>query len=118
MTKNILKPYKLLEKYKCGYRANIRQGGYYNFIRYKNEDCVIAYSVNDLGLFLLLKGKRKYFTFISLKDEIQGKELRYGGYENRLSQLEDINFIQLNNVIVVDEAEYKKYKDKMLLREL
>lgn len=107
-----MKPKEIIEKYGCSFNGR-KNGGYCNFFEYENCDCVVAYSVNDLGLFILIKGARKYFSFISLKAFV-------GGFENRLFRDRDdiIKFSLLKNLVIVDKDEYEKYKNKMFLKEL
>ena len=109
--------HELIDKYGCSRNGSVGNGCY-TFMRYIEKDCVIAYSVNDIGLLMLLKGIRKTFTFISIKDRIQGHYLCFGGYNYKLTREDNLNFCSLKDVVVVDEDNFKKYKDKMLLKVL
>jgi len=107
-----MKPEELIKQFKCGSNG---QSKYYNiYYNYYQDDCVIAYSVNDLGIFILMRGERKYFHLVSLKLPYS----YFGGYGYNMKVDDNISFIQLNNVVVVNKEEYQKYKDKLFLKKL
>ncbi len=110
-----MKPKELLDKYGCGINGNI-ENGYYDFTRNMGKDCVVAYSINDLGLFVLIKSTRKFMPFISLKNHIQEIYLDMGAYNYKLKREDRINFTLLNDLVIVDEKLFDDYRNKMLLK--
>jgi len=80
--------------------------------KYLNEDCVIAYEKNSLGVIFIIKTKRKYEAYISLKN------LYFGGYLNHFDLGFILKLIDDDRLEIVNKEEFSKMKKRLLIDKL
>jgi len=114
-SKELLKQIGYNESYYINGSVSRFGGGFYTFQKYVDYDNVIAYQKNSLGVILLIKGKRKVFSFVCL---ING--LSFGGYDYKLSRIKPSAFFELcnSNYEVVDKKEFDNLKIKLALENI
>lgn len=83
---------------------------------YWDKDCVVAYNKNILGCLFMIKGKRKFFSFIVLDGDFY-----FGGYSYRLARLtekEAVTLLNRDKCNILLKEEYQKIKKEILADEL
>ena len=83
--------------------------------RYNNEDCVVAYLKEQLGIIVIIRGDKKYFAFVWNTPKIY-----YGAYNYKFHRIEVKLGLELMNdkIIVVDEELFGKLKKYLILEAL
>jgi hypothetical protein len=83
---------------------------------YKDEDCVIAYTKNCLGLVMVIKTKKDMFAFIVTEFDFRGYTLFRIDLDKAYKYL---NFNgESHKLNIVDEELYKRFQAKLSLMEL
>lgn len=82
---------------------------------YFEENCVVAYTKESLGIVMIIRGTRKYFAFVSLKNGFN-----FGGYDYKLTLIEPIEAIKVmqDSAIIVDKDLYGKLTKTLLMEAL
>jgi hypothetical protein len=84
-------------------------------IRYFDKDCVVCYSKEKLGMIFIIRGKAKYFAFVSLK-----YKLDMHGYNYKLSRITPKQALRLmdGDYTVVDKDRMGELNKLMILEGL
>ena len=90
--------------------------------KYGDDDCVIAYLKEKLGITILFRGQKKYFAMIMLRNDLD-----YGGFDYKMTRIELKDFFKIcdsepnelnghsSNVVILDEEAYKKAKRSFVM---
>ena len=108
-----MKPEELLEY--CGERLYARVEAKRIIDLYYNQDCVIAYDKNKLGVIFIIKGKTKYFGFVSLKEGIYlgGQEYIFGRID-----LKKVLSLLGDDCKILNKEEFSKVKKEIIVENL
>ena len=106
-----MKPSELMDD------SNFKFRGYSSSERllngYSNNDCVIAYHKNSLGLIFIIKTKKKYMAFSSIN-----KQLSHTYKNSKRLEVNTTLSIMGDDVKIVNEEEFTRMKDKMLINDI
>ena len=85
-------------------------------MRYMDNDCVVAYKKESLGIIFIIRGLRKYFAFVSITKD----KFYLGGYDFKLTRLSVSNALKLtnNNLTIVNKEEMNKLMKLEILNNL
>jgi hypothetical protein len=113
-----MKPQEILDKYKLGSNYCWREAQsttQSSLYPYLNQDCVIAHLNETIGFCFIIKTRKKFMAFYGVQ---QGVYFGGQGYMfKRCSLKEAINLIKDNGTIL-NQFEYDKMKDSILLESL
>ncbi len=82
---------------------------------YFEEECVIAYDKNKIGVIFIIKGKKKHFGFVAIKNDIY---LGGHGYTFRKNQLKTVLPLLGDDCHILNKEEFAKVKKKMIVDNL
>jgi hypothetical protein len=88
--------------------------------KYEEQDCVVAYLKEKLGVAILFRGEKKFFALIMLRNDLE-----FGGYDYKMTRIGLKDFFKISdsnegqtNVVIVDEEAYKKAKRSFVMEEM
>lgn len=82
---------------------------------YLDEECVIAYDKNKIGVIFIIKSKKKHFGFVAIKGDIY---LGGHGYTCRKLELKIILSLLRDDCNILNKDEFSKIKKKMIVDNL
>jgi hypothetical protein len=108
-----MKPKELLNY--CGENLYARAETEKSITPYLNEECVVAYDKNKLGVIFIIKTKKKYFCYVGLRNY-----LYIGGYGYNYGRmgLNEIMSLLGDDCVILNKDEYSKIKKKMIMENL
>ena len=90
---------------------------------YGDEDCVVAYLKEKLGITILIKGSKKFFAMVAMRNDVD-----FGGYNYKMTRIELADFFRLtelnegnnnnNAMVILDDEQYKKAKRTFVMEEM
>lgn len=87
-----------------------------SFWKYReDEESLVAYNKEIIGLCMLIKGKRDYFGFVSIHSD----DLHFGGYGYkccRVYKLDEVLRLLGNKPTVINEALWGKFQKVQLAK--
>jgi len=99
--------YNCLEHWRSG-MSNVR----HIVDKYGEQECVVAYLKEKLGITILLRGEKKFFAMVAMRNDVN-----FGGYNYKMTRIELKDFFKLtdegqgnNALMVLDDEQYKKAK--------
>ena len=99
--------YNCLEHWQSG-MSNVR----HIVDKYGEQECVVAYLKEKLGITILLRGEKKFFAMVAMRNDVN-----FGGYNYKMTRIELKDFFKLtdeeqgnNALMVLDDEQYKKAK--------
>ena len=116
-----MKPSKLLDEYYNKgtynrYQMYSQTDTAHILMRYIDSDCVIAYKKGFLGFIFIIKGKRKHFAFVGIKNEIY---LGGFGYSfRRIYTMKTTLKLLGDDYTILNDEEMKKIKDEVIFEKL
>ena len=84
--------------------------------KYIDEDCVIAYKKGFLGFVLIIKGKKKHFAFVGVKNDVYLGGMGY--HFRRIYTMKLAIKLLGDDYTILNDEEMKKIKDELIFEKL